>query len=92
MTADRTQAAYTHPTMTRPDPTPLSPKKLHLSKWTAVQPANKEKHFIVIKVIEPEPPAAMITDIELQAVHSGRVQVLPWRALTDPAVWRRGWL
>ncbi len=92
MTADRTQAAYTHPTMTQPDQTPLSPKKLQLSKWTAVQPVNKEKHFIVIKVIEPEPPSTTITEIEIQAVHSGRVQTLHWRALNDPAVWRRGWL
>ena len=92
MTISRTPAAYNRRTMTQPDPTPLSPKKLHLSKWTAVRPLNKEKHFIVTQVIEPEPPSTTITDIELQAVHSGRVQTLPWRALTDPAVWRRGWL
>ena len=32
----------------------LSPKKLLLSKWTAVQPLNREKHFVVVRVIEPE--------------------------------------
>lgn len=72
--------------------TPLSPKKLLLSKWTAVHPQNKEKHFLVIKLIEPEPPLTRIDEIELQAVHSQRVQVLHWRELTDPAVWRRGWV
>jgi hypothetical protein len=27
----------------------LSPKKLLLSKWTAVQPLNREKHFVVVR-------------------------------------------
>ena len=31
----------------------LSPKKLLHSKWTAVVPHNKEKHFIVTQVIVP---------------------------------------
>ena len=33
----------------------LNPKKLLLSKWTTVTPHDKEKHFIVTGVIEPEP-------------------------------------
>ena len=28
----------------------FNPKKLHHSKWTAVKPVNKEKHFLVSKV------------------------------------------
>jgi tryptophan-rich hypothetical protein len=71
--------------------TRLSPKKLLLSKWTAVHPENREKHFVVVRVIEPEPPAVCIDQIELEAVHSGRVLKLHWRDLTDAQVWRRGW-
>jgi tryptophan-rich hypothetical protein len=71
---------------------PLSPKKLLLSKWTAVRPLNREKHFVVVRVIEPEPPAVRIEQIELEAVHSGRVLQLHWRDLTDPRVWRQGWV
>jgi tryptophan-rich hypothetical protein len=71
---------------------PLSPQKLLLSKWTAVQPMNREKHFLVVRVIEPEPPAVRIEQIELQAVHSGRVRQLHWRELTDRQVWRQGWV
>ncbi|MBU6271828.1 MAG: TIGR02450 family Trp-rich protein [Betaproteobacteria bacterium] len=71
---------------------PLSPKKLLLSKWTAVHPRNREKHFVVVRVIEPEPPAVRIERIELEAVHSGRVLQLHWRELTDPRVWRQGWV
>jgi hypothetical protein len=33
---------------------PLHPKKLLLTKWTALQPVARQKHFIVTKVIEPE--------------------------------------
>ena len=41
----------------QPAPTrnPLSPKKLLLSKWTAVTPRHKERHFIVTRVLLPEP-------------------------------------
>ena len=62
---------------------PLSPKKLLLSKWTAVQPRNREKHFVVVRVIEPEPPALRIEQVELEAVHSRRMLQLHWRELTD---------
>ena len=71
---------------------PLSPKKLLLTKWTAVQPLNREKHFVVVRVIEPEPPVTRIEQIELEAVHSGRVRQLVWRDLTDARVWRQGWV
>ena len=61
--------------------TPLSPKKLLLSKWTAVQPRNREKHFVVVRVIEPDPPAVRIERIELEAVHSGRGKpARPWKS------------
>lgn len=78
--------------MTDPARTPLSPKKLLKTKWTAVRPVNKEKHFLVIAVVEPVPPEAPVVDIDLQAVHSGRVQRMAWRTLTDAAVWKRGWV
>lgn len=35
---------------------PVHPKKLLLTKWTAVQPVARQKHFVVTKVIEPEAP------------------------------------
>ena len=71
---------------------PLSPKKLLLTKWTAVTPRQREKHFVVLRVIEPEPPSMRVEQVELQAVHSGQVYRLHWRELTDTRVWRQGWL
>ncbi len=34
-----------------------NPGKLLLSKWTARVPRNREKHFIVTRVMHPEPTA-----------------------------------
>ena len=69
----------------------LSPKKLLHTKWTAVEPRNKEKHFLVTKVIEPEPPGSPVVWVEIEAVHSKRVRIIGWRELIDVAQWRRGW-
>lgn len=70
---------------------PLSPKKLLLTKWTAVQPRNREKHFVVTRVIEPDPPSMRVELVELEAVHSKHVYLLHWRELTDASLWRQGW-
>lgn len=70
----------------------LSPKKLLHTKWTAVEPRNKEKHFLVTKVIEPEAPGSPVVSVEIEAVHSKRVRIIGWRELTDVARWRRGWV
>ena len=76
-------------------PTPthaLSPKKLLHTKWTAVAPRNKEKHFLVTKVIEPMPPVSPVVSVEIEAVHSKRIRVIGWRELKDAGQWRRGWV
>jgi len=70
---------------------PISPKKLLLTKWTAVQPLKKEKHFLVSKVILPEPPAEKIEYIELEAVYSKNIFQIAWRELSDPSLWIQGW-
>lgn len=71
--------------------TQLNPAKLLLSKWTAVVPQRREKHFLVTRVVQPESAAAPIEFVEIEAVHSRRSRVLPWRDLTDPGVWQQGW-
>ncbi len=71
---------------------PVSPKKLLLSKWTAVEPQNKEKHFLVIAVIAPETPETPVTEIDLEAAMTGRVQRLQWRELKNASKWKRGWI
>ena len=75
-----------------PPPRRLAPGKLLLSKWTAAAPANKEKHFLVSRLIPPEAPGAGIDCIEMDAVHSGRRFTLRWRELNDTSCWLQGWL
>jgi tryptophan-rich hypothetical protein len=71
---------------------PLNPKKLLLTKWTAVKPVAKQKHFLVSLVIQPEQPTDPIELVEIEAVFSTAVQVFAWRELQDDGVWRQGWV
>ena len=69
----------------------LSPQKLRLSKWTAVAPRNKEKHFMVVELVEPVREGGAVDEIVLEAVYSRRRQTMAWRELADAGKWRRGW-
>ena len=71
---------------------PLNPKKLLLTKWTAVKPVAKQKHFLVSRVIQPDDPTASIELVEIEAVFSKATQVIAWRELQDDSVWRQGWV
>ncbi len=71
---------------------PLNPKKLLLTKWTAVKPSHKRKHFLVSKVIIPEPPEMPIEFVELEAVFDKSVQIIPWRDLKETEIWLQGWV
>jgi tryptophan-rich hypothetical protein len=68
---------------------PLNPKKLLLTKWTAVTPIAKQKHFLVSRVIQLEQPTDPIESVEIEAVFSKATQVFAWRALQDDSVWRK---
>ena len=78
--------------MAKPKARQLNPKKLLLSKWTAASVQNKEKHFLVTKLVEPEAPDTPIQFIELEAIYTRRNFVLPWQELTDVRQWQQGWL
>lgn len=67
----------------------FNPRKLLHSKWTAVQPRNREKHFLVTDVFCDE--AGVPQSCLLEAVHSHRELRLEWRELKDTAVWLIGW-
>ena len=71
---------------------PLSPKKLLLSKWTAVRPVRKDKHFVVTQVIAPEVEGAAIEWVEIEAVFSRSSQKIGWRELQNADVWAQGWV
>ena len=69
----------------------LNPKKLLLSKWTAVKPVKKEKHWLVVRLIEPEIPENPLEFVEIEAIHSRRTLLLPWQELRDTSRWLQGW-
>jgi tryptophan-rich hypothetical protein len=70
----------------------FSSRKLLLSKWTAVSPMNREKHFLLTQVVVPDVPDAPVEFVELEAVHSGRKIITPWRELRNGDAWLQGWL
>ena len=70
----------------------INPQKLRLSKWTAVNPQEKEKHFLVTKVIDPEQPKHRIEFVVMEAVLTQRSFTMLWEELTDPARWVQGWI
>ncbi|MCL1139972.1 TIGR02450 family Trp-rich protein [Shewanella pneumatophori] len=67
----------------------INPKKLLNSKWTAVQPKNKQKHFLVIKVKFDEDGEVSLCLIE--AVLTRKQSIIDWRELTEHKVWLQGW-
>ncbi len=70
---------------------PLHPKKLLLSKWTAVKPVAKQKHFLISRVIPPELPSDPIEWVEIEAAFSKATQIIAWRDLKNEQVWHQGW-
>jgi tryptophan-rich hypothetical protein len=67
----------------------ISPAKLENSKWTAAQPANKEKHWLVTKLIRDD--ADNVTGCVIEAVYSKRETTIDWRELQDSDRWQQGW-
>jgi len=71
---------------------PLNPKKLRLTKWTAVKPIDKQKHFLVSLVIQPEVETDAVEFVEIESVLSKATQIIKWRELQNDEVWRQGWV
>lgn len=67
----------------------INPSKLLHSKWTAVKPTNKEKHFIVTNVDYDHDGNVIYCLIE--AVLSGRSEAIDWKVLQSPEHWLHGW-
>ena len=67
----------------------VHPKKLLNSKWTAVTPTKKEKHFIVSEIEFDEEDVVVLCSIE--AVMSKRSIQIDWHDLEDDSRWLHGW-
>ena len=67
----------------------ISPKKLLNSKWTAVAPINKEKHFIISDIEFDE--EGLVVSCSIEAVMSKRATLINWVDLKDDSNWQQGW-
>lgn len=67
----------------------INPKKLYHSKWTAVEPVQKEKHFMVTEVEFDE--QGTVIACTLEAVLSKREFPIRWRDLKNKEQWLQGW-
>jgi tryptophan-rich hypothetical protein len=67
----------------------INPKKLLNSKWTAVTPRNKEKHFIVTEIEFDEND--VVASCSIEAVMTKRVIPLQWQDLKNEERWIHGW-
>ena len=67
----------------------INPNKLLHSKWTAVMPTNKEKHFMVTEVEFDEDGEVVSCTIE--AVMTKRAILISWHDLKDDHCWVHGW-
>lgn len=66
-------------------------KKLYHSKWTALNPVNKEKHFLVVKVIKDQNDEQKVLSVVIEAVISKRRVEIKHEELTQPSLWQAGW-
>ncbi|WP_018982586.1 TIGR02450 family Trp-rich protein [Salinimonas chungwhensis] len=67
----------------------INPAKLIHSKWTAVKPVNKEKHFLVTEVGFDEDGS--VISCTLEAVMSKHEYAVNWREFKNEKQWRQGW-
>ncbi len=58
------------------------------SKWTALTPTQREKHFIVTAV---EYDTNSVVSCQLEAVLTGNAYMIDWKILKDKTDWLMGW-
>ncbi|MCF8060263.1 MAG: TIGR02450 family Trp-rich protein [Bacteriovoracaceae bacterium] len=66
-------------------------KNLLNSKWTAVEPLNKEKHFLVIKLQKNPNDSQVIELVILEAILTKRKLQIKPRELENQNYWLEGW-
>ena len=67
----------------------INPRKLLNSKWTAVTPRKKEKHFMVTEVVFDE--EGIVTLCLIESLISKRTVPINWHDLRNENNWVQGW-
>jgi tryptophan-rich hypothetical protein len=66
-------------------------KKLLNSKWTAIKPEGKEKHFNVTRVKLDDDDDQIIEFIILTAVLTNKNYKIDYKDLKNELNWKQGW-
>lgn len=66
-------------------------KKLLNSKWTAINPQNKEKHFLIVQVHLSSHDNQVVEKVTIEAVFTKRRFELCSKELQDDSKWSVGW-
>ena len=67
-------------------------KHLVNSKWTAVEPVDRDKHFLVKRVLRAKAEEHELGLVELEAILSKRLHRVSRGELSDATRWRSGWV
>ena len=67
----------------------INPRKILNSKWTAVTPVRKEKHFMVTEVEFDE--EGIVTLCSIESLISKRSIPINWHDLKNKNNWIQGW-
>jgi tryptophan-rich hypothetical protein len=59
------------------------------SKWTAIDPVNRQRHFIVTAVQRDD--EGFVVSCELEAVITRKAAQIDWCELKDASHWQMGW-
>ena len=70
---------------------PVNRKKINQSKWTAITPIKKEKHFVVSEVSYNPDNEQIIDFIIITSVLSNSNYKLDIKDLEDKLKWSQGW-
>ena len=61
------------------------------SKWTARSPVDRDKHFVVTRLIKGREASNAVESVELEALISRRRRVVSRQELDDEERWQAGW-
>ena len=72
-----------------PDMNRINPNKLLNSKWTAVAPVNRHRHYIVTEVFKSDD--GFVVECDIEVLLTRKVTRIDWRQLRDSDRWIMGW-
>jgi tryptophan-rich hypothetical protein len=65
----------------------INPEKQLMTKWTAVEPKRKERHFIVTKLIRLTDETFVVACMLEAAINKNNYE-MDWRELKDTKTWK----